>query len=885
MTRRVDVAGGVSVVTRPQAVLLRKGWCPMGIQRRFGILAVLLGPCCALSCSADDPQPVKTVYVPAVAVKGAGAAQLRWPRTFEDAGRRFAIYQPQIDTWEGNNLVARSAVAVTPAGAKDPRLGVIVFEAHTDVDKPARVVTLNDVRVTKVSFPQAKAEEASYLQMIRRHLTDKTRVVPLDQLEANLAASENARAAAGLQVKNDPPRIIFATTPTLLVLIDGEPTLREVTDPAGARLMRVANTRALILFDPGTNQYFLRAMGKWAAAPSHQGPWAVAAEFPSAVEWIRASLKDDKSVDLFEPTDPQTAPKDMPAVLTSTTPAELIQTLGEPAYTPVPGANLAYASNTDAALFKDLTTQKVYVLISGRWFASDSTNGPWAYVPGKQLPADFMKIPADGPKANVLVSVPGTPQAREAAIANSIPQTAAVKISATKLTVTYDGRPQFKPIEGVKGLTYATNTTLPVIFIEGDKTYWCVENGVWFASQSPTGPWAVATSVPGIIYTIPVSSPIHYVTYVKIYGTGEDVVYVGYTPGYMGTVVSGDGVVVYGTGYYYPAYVGTVYVGYPPTYGYGAGFAYGSASGFAFGFTAGVAIGGCWGNPYWGPYYGHGYGYNHIDINSSNVYHNRRGGTTYTNRHYEYDPWENKAKASGNFSSFNPYTNRTTTGGYKGKIDYDNNEYSMKRGGATYDADTGIARAAGSKVTGDLDEGTQTVTRGRASYNENTGVVKGGGSQVHTDLDNPGKNEIETGKFRYNTNTDTGIAKKGDDLYVGKDDNVYRRTDEGWQQQTNDGWQDVERDPSKSQQTRNLDQQRQSRQTGNQRVSSYERAGAYQSGGSGRSTGGAYAGTSNRSSAGRSYSGSSGRSYGGSGGAYRGGGGARGGGGRGGGRR
>ena len=866
----------------------------MAYPRRLAKFAVIALCTCGACSAADPPAPKAVAALPA---PGGAAAQLRWPRTFDDAGRRVAIYQPQIDTWEGNNLKARSAVAVTPAGAKTPRLGVIYLEAHTDVDKPARVVNLNDLRVTKASFPQAKAEEASYLEMIRRHVTDKTRVVPLDQLEANLAASENARAAAGLEVKNDPPRIILATAPTLLVMIDGEPVLREVEGQSGARLMRVANTRALLLFDPATNKYYLRAFGNWVAAESVHGPWALAAEVPPAVEGVRKSLgKDDKSVDLFEPTDPQAAPKQTPAVITSTTPAELIQTDGEPAYTQMPGTNLGYATNTDAALFKDLTTQKIYVLISGRWFASDSVNGPWAFVPGKQLPADFLRIPADGPKANVLVSVPGTPQAREAAIANSIPQTAAVKISQSKLTVTYDGKPQFKPIEGVKGLTYATNTSLPVIFVEGDKTYWCVENGVWFTAGQPTGPWSVATAVPGILYTIPVSSPLHYVTYVKIYGTGPDVVYVGYTPGYMGTVVSPDGVVVYGTGYYYPAYVGTVYVGYPPTYGYGAGFAYGSASGFAFGFTAGVAIGGCWGHPHWGPYYGYGYGYNHIDINSSNVYHNARGGTTYTNRHYEYDPWENKAKASGNFSSFNPYTNRTTTGGYKGKIDYDNNEYSMKRGAKTYDADTGIARAAGSKVTGDLDEGTQTVTRGRATYNENTGVVKGGGSQVHTDLDNPGNNEIETGKFRYNTNTDTGVAKKGDDLYVGKDDSVYRRNEDGWQQQTDDGWQDVQRDPSKAPETRSLDQQRQSRQTGEQRVNNYQRAGAYQSsGGSGRNygsggySGGGYSGGGSRSGAygsasgGGSRSGASGSAGGGGsrgGGAYRGagGGGSRGGG-------
>ena len=72
---------------------------------------------------------------------------------------------------------------------------------------------------------------------------------------------------------------------------------------------------------------------------------------------------------------------------------------------------------------------------------------------------------------------------------------------------------------------------------------------------------------------------MHYVTYVRVYGSTPTVVYVGYTPGYMGTCVSTEGVVVYGTGYSYPAYVGTtVWVGYPPSYGYGASFACGNRS-------------------------------------------------------------------------------------------------------------------------------------------------------------------------------------------------------------------------------------------------------------------------------------------------------------------
>ncbi len=41
---------------------------------------------------------------------------------------------------------------------------------------------------------------------------------------------------------------------------------------------------------------------------------------------------------------------------------------------------------------------------------------------------------------------------------------------------------------------------------------------VWVASgilpASPQGPWALATSVPQVIYTIPSSSPVYNVTYV-----------------------------------------------------------------------------------------------------------------------------------------------------------------------------------------------------------------------------------------------------------------------------------------------------------------------------------------------------------------------------------
>jgi hypothetical protein len=170
------------------------------------------------------------------------------------------------------------------------------------------------------------------------------------------------------------------------------------------------------------------------------------------------------------------------------------------------------------------------VLISGRWFKCSSLYGPWAYVDHSALPADFKNIPPESPRANVLLSVAGTPQAKEAVIASTIPQTASIDREKAKLTIDYVGAPAFVPIPDTK-LLYATNTATPVIEVNAASYYAC-EGGVWFVGNSAVGPWKVATTVPSAIYTIPVSLPIHHVTYAYVYGYTDSLVYVGYTPGY-----------------------------------------------------------------------------------------------------------------------------------------------------------------------------------------------------------------------------------------------------------------------------------------------------------------------------------------------------------------
>ena len=596
--------------------------------------------------------------------------ELSWPREFEDNGIKVDIYQPQIEKWAGTDFETRSAVAITAAGSNAPVYGVFWMKARADVDKAARIVTLNDIQVTKAMFPSAAESQSEYLALIRKHVPAVTKTVALDHLEASYAMSEAVKNSRAVPVMNVPPRIIYndRTTPGLLVLVDGPPALRVVP---GLNIERVLNSQALILKFGVI--FYLNAADHWYQAGDIEGPWGLASDPPPVLNEAKQTVVANQTVDLMLPD--TNAPSVTPIVFVSTAPAELIQSDGPANLVPIEGTDLMQVQNSDEALFFYDDNQRYYVLLSGRWFDASSLNGPWAYVPYKELPKDFTRIPPTHPKANALVSVPGTPQANEAVIASSIPQTATVQRNAAKLELVYDGAPVFRPIEGTL-LQYAINTTTPVIEVDV-QTYYSVQNGIWFVATSPTGPWGVATSVPAVIYTIPVTSPLHYVTYAQVYGYTPDEVYVGYTPGYLGAEVCPDDVVVYGTGYYYPPYIGNYWVGEPCTYGFGAGFANSWDVGFGFGFGAGVWLG-TWCHPWWGPFgwgWHHHYHYNHVSLNHVDIYHHWGPGIVHAEHNYGFNSWNGREWSHNWSSHFAPYSSRGVdhrgerpSGGYDGNF-------------------------------------------------------------------------------------------------------------------------------------------------------------------------------------------------------------------------
>jgi hypothetical protein len=724
-------------------------------------------------------------------VTGAMAQDPGWPRQKTSAAGKLIYYQPQVDEWKNHREVHfRMAFSFTPAGGKQV-VGVVNMQAATDVNVDARTVLLSNPVINSTHFPSLDTTPAAQMDQVVRSLLPPSAfvVISLDRLVASMTKTE---AAPTVPVRNDPPAIFVSNRPAILVQVDGEPVTADIKD---TKLKFIVNTNWPIFQDQSHAAYYLFTGKRWLTASSLNGPWSTAIALPKDMSKV---AKDPQWSGLAKAISPiATESGATPAVFYSTAPAEVVLFQGQPVFAKIPGTQLVYASNTDADLFVYGPTQQYFYLVAGRWFSSNSLQGTWTYATA-DLPADFAKIPVESPAARVLVSVPGTEQARDAVLLAQVPTTVEIdpKAAAAQANVTYSGNPEFKPIEGTS-LSYAVNTSDKVIKV-GDVYYLCLQ-GVWFQSANAQGPWQTAPSVPQEIYTIPPSSPVYNVTYVTQTTTSSGTVQSSYTAGYMGSFIVGVGVgafIACGTGYYYPPYIYypiygyPIYHYYPVTYGYGAFYnpytgAYGVARGIygPYGGAAGWAAY----NPYTGTY--------------------ARGGSIY-------GPY-----GSASFGrAYNPYTGV---------------------GAATRQYSTPYGHWGSSVVS----NGNRTVQTGHVSNSQGTLV----GARSTTGAAAVGGSGVSGSG---------GVARTaGGDLYAAKDGNIYRNTGDGWQHYNDGNWNDFEKPevqanraraqnrPSSSTssagthpQMQSLNQDFQNRQRGSMQSRSFENF--QRSGGGGRVGGG-----------------------------------------------
>jgi len=211
----------------------------------------------------------------------APAPDVAWPRERKtDDGTTITVYQPQLERWADNNLSGRAAVSVVRPGDKEPHFGVIELAAHTEIDKNSDLVTLSQVRIPKGSFPGSSPQDSEkYLATLRAALPKTGWPVSEQALVTNLAIAQAQSKQKTVQVKNDPPQILFRSAPTLLVMLSGEPALRDMKEVPG--LKRVINTSALILQDSSSATYYLWAVGRWFESKTLASDWKLAASQPA----------------------------------------------------------------------------------------------------------------------------------------------------------------------------------------------------------------------------------------------------------------------------------------------------------------------------------------------------------------------------------------------------------------------------------------------------------------------------------------------------------------------------------------------------------------------------------------------------------------------------
>ena len=177
-------------------------------------------------------------------------------------------------------------------------------------------------------------------------------------------------------------RILFSPVPALLIRIDGQPRYEQV---ASTHLQRIANTNALIVRDEA-GLHYLRTGDSWLEAYELTGSWSPAFLLPDGADIALGEAVRSGGAELFKST---LLRESMPAIIVSTTPAELVVTDGDPEFVAFNGTPLLYVRNTAAAVFREPTDREIYAHVSDGWFRAWTTNGPWEHVADDQLPADL----------------------------------------------------------------------------------------------------------------------------------------------------------------------------------------------------------------------------------------------------------------------------------------------------------------------------------------------------------------------------------------------------------------------------------------------------------------------------------------------------------------
>ncbi len=242
----------------------------------------------------------------------------------------------------------------------------------------------------------------------------------------------------------------------------------------------------------------------------------------SAAEKIHPSgqattLGLDRLLAYLDPAHPSVQPAvglnlEPPKIFHSSSPAILVIYMGEPRLVAVETnrTDLMFVANTNWDVLYETSLKRYYLLAGDGWFsAADPLKGPW--IPVRELPPAFSRLPDNGNWAEVRqhLSVPPAKFA-PAVFATTEP---------AELILT-DGVPSYRPVQGTR-LLQVSNTSSVLFLNPSDGKMYFLVAGRWFRGGGLRGPWTAASrDLPGDFARIADSDPAAFVK-ASVPGTRE----------------------------------------------------------------------------------------------------------------------------------------------------------------------------------------------------------------------------------------------------------------------------------------------------------------------------------------------------------------------------
>ena len=740
------------------------------------LLKTLLGSLFFVAGLAGAMEPRSSVDVPTDAGVSTKQAPIDWqfPKDREIEEGTLTIHAPQVVSWEDFEKASLLIAVEFQSNKKDaPRIyATVELSNQTEIDMAQRLVIITEPRVERVVVAEERMQE--YAAKLSSALQRDRITIPLDIFLVSLA-HDVLESEENDGFNPNPPDILVADSPTIILNISGEPLVMPM---ASTGYSIIGNSNWPLLKLTKSENYYLLHKQTWWMTENLDGPWQKMAGRPAGLDGLDPEGE-------FSQFLTQTANTGDVSIHHVTKPTELITIDGEPEIEAIEEAQgLSFVSNTQSPLFVYKST--VYFLASGRWFATnDLQSGTWKML--RKLPGVFSNIPADHGMGYVRASVPDTLEARTALLEASLPEKKTVPANESLvLENQYVGEPKFERIANTS-ITRATNSGYE-IFLHQGVFYLCYE-GAWYQSDNAKGPWTPAFRVPDDLYNIPASSSSYPVTQVKVASsTSTSVVYVASNSYYSG-IYSYYGMPVYGTGWYYPPYYGYYYHygRYPYAYyPYYRSYGYGSYYNPRTGTYANRSV---WAGPYGG------YSYNQ---------HNnpRTGRYGYVETAWNSNEWASYGE------TYNPRTNISTE--TKRYYSEDNHRVEMERDitrgdqsietRRDVDIDDGWAKTTRESSEGDSmvmerqresdgsysSEGSITTREGKTAKIE--GQIDNG--QRRTEITGGDGGKAISGGDGQNRGT---VGKDGEgNLYAGHNGNVYKKSGDSWYSyDRGDGWNEM----------------------------------------------------------------------------------------------